>query len=91
MPAAVDTFLTYQTPLHDPYSDAAAVTTSDANDLTNISRALYVGVAGDVTVTMAGGEANILFKAVPAGTVLRIRVSRVWATGTTATNITALW
>lgn len=71
-----------------PATIAAAVTPSDTVDLTTAPRALYVGVSGDVKVNMLGSGA-VTFKAAPVG-VLPIRVSRVYATGTTATNILAL-
>lgn len=70
---------------------AAAVTPSNTVDLVFFSRALYVGVTGDVSVIMAGDGATVVFPAVPAGTVLPIRVSRVRATGTTASSIVAVW
>ena len=60
----------------------------DGNALT--PRALYVGVAGDVTVDMADGSASILFKSVPVG-VLKIAVSKVHKTGTAATNLLFLY
>lgn len=50
---------------------------------------LYVGVTGDVTVTLTGGD-TVTFTAVPAGALLPIQVKRVWSTGTTATNILVL-
>jgi hypothetical protein len=77
--------------LNEPAVNAAAITPSDTTDLTQFTRFLYVGGTGDVTVNMAGTGATILFKAIPVGTVLPIRVSRVLATGTTATNLVALW
>lgn len=77
---------------------AAAVTTSDAADLVPPSgparptRALIFGGAGNVKVTMADG--SVVTIAVPSavlGFIQNLAVVRVWATGTTATNITALW
>lgn len=74
-----------------PSDQMVAVTPSDSADLTFVTRGVYVGVAGDLTVTPAyGASASVLFKAVPAGSLLPIRVSRIWATGTTATQIVAL-
>lgn len=77
-------------PLVGPGFNAEAVTPHDTNQLTNVSRGLYVGVGGDVTVLTAGGQ-TVLFKAVPAGTVLPIRINRVNSTGTTATNMVSIW
>jgi hypothetical protein len=90
MPAAVDNYTSYQVGLDSPNSHAAAVTPSDSTDLTNVTRAIYVGGAGALTVVMADGT-TIAFAAVPAGTTIPIRASRVKATGTAATSIVALW
>lgn len=72
-------------------SAAVAVVPSDAVDLAVPSRALYVGGAGDVTAIMTRGGNTVVFKAVPVGTTLPVSVSRVMVTGTTATNIVALY
>jgi hypothetical protein len=74
----------------DPGSNAAAVTPNDSTDLTYTTRALFVGGAGNIAVTMAGGQ-SVTFTGVTAGALLPIRVTRVLSTGTTATNIMALW
>jgi hypothetical protein len=74
----------------DPASNAAAVTPNDSTDLAVTSRALFVGGAGNIAVTMAGGQ-SITFTGVTAGAVLPIRVSRILSTGTTATSIVAVW
>ena len=73
-----------------PAPRAAAITPSDTVDLPWITRAIYVGGAGDVKVDMGDSGTAIPFTAVPVGTVLPIRVKRVYATGTTATNLVAL-
>lgn len=69
---------------------AAAVTKSDATVLP-ATRGLYIGGAGDVAVSMAADDSSVTFTAVPAGTVLPVRVKKVLSTGTTATTIVALW
>jgi hypothetical protein len=62
--------------------------TPGASALANPSRGLYVGGAGNVAVTMAGGG-DVTFSGVPAGMILPIRVTHVLG-ATTATNIIAL-
>lgn len=52
--------------------------------------ALYVGVAGDVKVKMSSGK-DVIFTAVPAGSFMPVNVTKVYETGTDATNIVALW
>lgn len=76
--------------LSAPASSAAVVTPNNSTDLTYVTRALFVGGAGNIVVTMVDGV-DCTFTGVAAGSVLPIRVSRVKATSTTATNIVALW
>lgn len=83
----VDDFAGNNVGLDAPAPNAAAVTPG-ASPLAHATRALYVGGAGDVTVTMLGGQ-SVTFSAVPAGHTLPLRVSAV--TAATATNIIALW
>lgn len=66
-----------------------AVTPSDVTNLGSPARSLYVGGTGALSVVMYGDGATVTFAAVPVG-VFPIQVTRVNATGTTATNIVAL-
>ena len=91
--AIIDNFLTYSTGVSGPLDHAEAVTPSNAADLTRMSRAIYVGGAGNLRVTMKGKD-EVGDNAVVTFTNLSIgwhpiRVSRIWATGTTATDIVA--
>jgi hypothetical protein len=76
---------------------AAAVTPSNTVDIPSVSGGtsnngcvLYVGGAGDLKVDTVGGDA-VTFVAVPAGSFIPVQVTRVYATGTSATSIVALW
>lgn len=75
-----------------PASRTAAITPSDTTDLDRYAKALYVGVSGDVKVLAAGDDdaGGVTFKSHPIG-YLPVRVRRVLATGTTATNLVALY
>ena len=73
-----------------PAEDAGAVTPSDSTNLTAIARSLYVGTAGNVTL-LTVGQNVVTFSNVQAGSILPVRVIRVNATSTTATNIVALY
>ena len=75
--------------LNSPADNAEAVTPSDSASLVNVSRALWVGGSGNITVIMKDGT-TVLFSGVPAGVWMPIRVSQVKATGTTATNIVSV-
>ena len=63
-----------------PAVSAISVTPHDTNPLAFVSRALWVGVAGDVKVTMADGQA-VTFKNLTVGWH-PLSVSIVWDTGT---------
>lgn len=68
---------------------AAAVVPNDSTDLPDITRGIVIGGAGDLTVTMLGGD-TVTFTLV-AGVTHPMRLSRIHSTGTTATNIVAVW
>lgn len=69
---------------------AAAVTPSDTLDLERVTRGLYIGASGNVTVVMEIDDTQVTFVGVPAGSILPIRVRRVMSTGTTAGSIVAM-
>ena len=72
--------------LNSPGIDAFAVSPSNGNDLPQVTRALYVGVAGDVRVElMSGTEAT--FPAMQAGVMYPLRVRKVFSTGTSAQGL----
>jgi hypothetical protein len=85
-----DNFANHSTGLDSPAGNAYQVTTSDGADQAFTTRGIYVGVAGNVKVTTAGGNA-VTFVAVPAGSILPVRAARIWATGTTATNLIGMY
>lgn len=72
-----------------PAERASAVTPHDTNEIASVCRALYIGGGGNITVRMGG--ANVVFVAVPQGTILPIRTDMVLSSGTTATSIVALY
>ena len=87
---AVDIFSRFRQDNFSPVSHAIAVTPHNTNELTYVTRAVYVGGLGDLKVTMQD-SGTVTFADVPAGTTLPIRAKVVFATGTTATDIVALW
>jgi len=74
--------------LSSPAVNAVEVTPNDDVDLPATTRALWIGVAGDLVVRMAGGDQVTL---VGATGLLPIRVDRVLATGGGAGSVVALW
>lgn len=79
----------YDTHHLGPARGGAEVTPNDDADLPRPAWSLYIGTGGDVAIeTMDGTE--LVFAAVPTGTILPIVVKRVLATGTDADDIIAL-
>lgn len=73
-----------------PGEHAAAITPHDTNVLTNTTRGIYVGVTGNVKVTMIGGE-TVTFAGLAAGVIHPIAAQIIWSAGTTATSIIGVW
>ena len=69
-----------------PGGDVYSIYSPDNNN----GATLYVGGAGDVTVITMGGD-QVTLTAVPAGSFVPVQVTRVLSTGTTATDMLALW
>jgi len=63
-----------------------AVTPGDDNDQPHPGSGLYVGVSGDVKVDMWNGD-TFTFVNLAAGIIHSIKVRRIYATGTDATDI----
>lgn len=76
--------------LNTPARQGFAITPADGADLATVTRALYIGGAGDIVAILAGDTSPLTFRNVPAGTVLPLRVLRLRSTGTTATNLVGL-
>ena len=73
----------------DPSPSLRAVTPHDTNAL-RAPRALYVGVSGDIVLQGKDDSTTVTLKAVPVG-ILPVRPVLVKATGTTATDLVALY
>lgn len=76
-----------------PALQFAAITTGDtsAADFSfGLTRGVYVGGAGNIVAVDKDGNA-VTFNGATAGSILPIRVMRINATNTTATNLVALY
>jgi len=75
---------------------ALLVTPSDTDEIpaitggTNNGCVLYIGLPGNVRVKTVGGD-DVTFVGVYAGQFFPVQVIQVYATGTTAGEIVALW
>lgn len=71
-----------------PAEHGFAITPDNANDLAEVTRAIYVGTGGTLVLRMRSG-AEVTLANVPAGVVLPVRAMRVLA-ATTATDLVGL-
>lgn len=85
-----DKFLYSSDSVAAPARKLVAVTPNDGADLADVPKALYIGAAGTLALIAADDTASVSLT-VAAGAVLPIRAKRVLATGTTATDIVALY
>lgn len=63
-----------------------------ASDTVNFSSpsVIYVGTSGNVNVTTAAGD-TVTFSNVQSGSIIPVRIKRVWVTDTTASNIVRIY
>lgn len=76
--------------MNDFYNFCSAITPSDSADHSYVFDAIYVGVAGNISVTPDGAGPAVVFVGLPAGYILRVQGKRVNSTNTTATSLVAL-
>lgn len=84
-----DNYDSMQPGLNAPAVDGFTVTPHDANPLTRTPRALFIGTGGNLVVTTMKGT-DITLKNIASGSIVSVRVNKVKATGTTATDIVGL-
>ena len=71
--------------------DSATPVTPGSSPLAKVTRSVYVGVGGDIQVTMAGNGETVIYKNFPTGQRLSGSFTHILATATTAADILAEW
>lgn len=81
--------------INAPYTRAVTITPNDTTDLVEIPRAINVHKTGGQSHTtikcILSGDTIAVSLIVPIGQVCPIRVSRIYAAGTDATTVIALY
>jgi len=84
-----DKFSEYTSGLSSPICGGFEITPNDATDLVSLTRAIILERGGDVAVVLKNGD-TVTLPSLAAGVIYPVRVSRVLATGTTATGLKGL-
>jgi hypothetical protein len=89
--AATDTFVNSQGGLQSPPTNSFAITPSDSAELPFVTRAVYVGGSGNITLRLGNDTASVLLLSVPVGTLLPVRARQIYATGTSAASLVGFY
>lgn len=73
-----------------PSLDCFAITPDDGLEFPKVTKALYIGQGGDVVLRPALGDQDVLFRNLPSGSTLDVRVRAIRASGTTASALVGL-
>ena len=85
-----DPFQNFANSLVAPAEHCFAITPDDDADLISGTKALFVGTGGDVTLRAVASDADVVFRNLPDGSIIDVRVQAVRATGTSAADIVGL-
>lgn len=89
-----DKFATYQDVPDQPARNAVGVTLNDSTPLTDVPKAIFIGGAGATGTLVCRGvddTADVTFVGLAAGSILPFRAVLLKATGSTVTNVLALY
>lgn len=88
---AVDAFDYNTKSLDSPASKAFAITPTDGVEITYVTRGLFTGSGGSITLILEDDTSAVTLINVPSGIVLPLRVKQVNSTSTTATGLIGLY
>lgn len=83
----VDSFENTVDTLSAPAARCFEIIPMDGANLPRATKAIFVGTGGDIVLRAVRDETEIVFRNVPGGTILPVRVAAVSATGTSASDI----
>ena len=73
-----------------PARNCFAIVPQNGAELPEVTKGIYIGAAGNLTVRTVGSQSDVTFRNLPAGFILDIRAIAVRATGTTAADIVGM-
>lgn len=85
-----DAFQNVVATLLSPAADCVEIASSDFSDLPRATKAIYIGIGGDVVLRPVQGANDVTFVNVQSGTIIPVRVTAVRTSGTTASALVGL-
>ncbi|MHA7820218.1 MAG: spike base protein, RCAP_Rcc01079 family [Erythrobacter sp.] len=76
--------------LISPALDCFEITPDDSSDLTTATKAIYIGIGGDIVLRAVGSDSDVTLRNTIGGSIIDVRVRAIRSTGTTATDIVGL-
>ncbi len=86
----LDTFANATDSVVAPATYLFPIVPSDIAEVERVTKGIYIGSAGDLSLLSLDGAAPVTFSNVAAGTVLDVRVLKVMQSGTTAGALVGL-
>lgn len=73
-----------------PAADCFEILPNDTSDLAKATKAVFVGIGGDLVIRSVDGQQDVTFRNLADGSILDVRLRAVRLTGTTAGNLIGL-
>lgn len=70
-----DTFANNADSPSSPARNCFAVIPDDSTELESVTKAIYVGAGGDVALRAVESDSDVIFRNVPAGSILDVRTA----------------
>ncbi|AKQ40996.1 hypothetical protein CP97_01420 [Aurantiacibacter atlanticus] len=86
----LDKFAEYRDNPMAPAKHCFEITPHDTQTFALVTKAIYVGAAGDITLKPLDSSADVVFRNLPEGSFIDVRATAVRTTGTTAQHLVGL-
>lgn len=85
-----DTFASFVDSPTSPARQAFLVVPHDSQELQTVTKAIYVGIGGNINLRAIQSPQDVVLMNVQSGSIIDVQVLAVRANGTTAANIVGL-
>lgn len=86
-----DRYQNFPSSKESPIDFVFDITANNSANLAYTTRAIYIGNGGNIQLETVGNNTTVILKNVVAGTILPLRVRKVYANNTTANSIVGMY